>query len=53
MKSVNFHLRPFGLALLIRTAGAICGMIETERELTSFSETAREKDLIALKEFKF
>jgi len=46
-------LNPLVKDILKRTAGAICGMVETKRELISFSGTAREKDLIALTEFKF
>jgi len=46
-------LNPLVEAMLKRTVGAICGMVETESERTSFSETARKKDLIALTEFKF
>jgi uncharacterized protein (UPF0261 family) len=46
-------LNPLVETMLKRTAGAICGMVETERERTSFSKTTRKKDLIALTEFKF
>jgi len=46
-------LNPLVKDILKRTAGAICGMVETKRELISFSETARKKNLIALTEFKF
>jgi uncharacterized protein (UPF0261 family) len=39
--------------ILKRGAGAICGMVETGGGPQSFSTKTREKDLIALTEFKF
>jgi uncharacterized protein (UPF0261 family) len=39
--------------VLRRSAGAICGMVETGGGPGFLSRTAREKDLIALTEFKF
>jgi len=39
--------------VLKRGAGAICGMVETGKGPPSLSRTTREKDLIALTEFKF
>ena len=39
--------------LLKRAGGAICGMVEVGRELSSLSEMTHKKDLIALTEFKF
>ena len=39
--------------ILKRGAGAICGMVETGGGLQSLSTKTREKDLIALTEFKF
>ena len=39
--------------ILKRGAGAICGMVETGGGLQSLSRKTREKDLIALTEFKF
>jgi uncharacterized protein (UPF0261 family) len=46
-------LNPLVKDVLKRTAGAICGMVETEGGAASLSRTTNKKSLIALTEFKF
>ncbi len=46
-------LNPLVKDVLTRAAGAICGMVELGKGATPLSKMSRERDLIALTEFKF